>query len=336
MADEEFLAFQAEMNQLEGTEAPVTVAVGPRAPQVMVRGPQGPTPVKVKEPVALPQPPSGARLPVSQWPKPDHLVAQIQQDYPGNPMQLSGLHASQESSCVPSGSAAAASAPQATLSAAAAMSLGRLQPGQMPGDGTIKDNGSGRLAQVGEPRIPVKPVGGWPGQAQDKPPPPPPPPPGSKQLGKRKAEEPNCTKRTVAGKSWVDQSLSDWPEDDFRVFVGDLGNETNDDVLAHAFSTYPSFQKAKVIRNKHTQKSMGYGFASFKDPWDMTKALREMQGKYIGNRPVKVRKSTWKERAEDGKDMSWMGSSLAVNHKDKGLGSHVKKRAPKKKKGMPW
>eukprot|EP00965_Chrysotila_dentata_P050021 1657629-Pleurochrysis_carterae.AAC.1 len=25
-------------------------------------------------------------------------------------------------------------------------------------------------------------------------------------------------------------------------------------------------------------------------------ALREMHGKYIGNRPVKVRKSTWKER----------------------------------------
>ena len=49
---------------------------------------------------------------------------------------------------MPSGSAAAAAAPQATLSAAAAMSLGRLQPGQMPGDGTIKDNGSGRLAQV--------------------------------------------------------------------------------------------------------------------------------------------------------------------------------------------
>ena len=36
-------------------------------------------------------------------------------------------------------------------------------------------------------------------------------------------------------------------------------------------------------------KSMGYGFVSFKDPWDMTKALREMHGKYIGNRPVKVR-----------------------------------------------
>ena len=58
------------------------------------------------------------------------------------------------------------------------MSLGRLQPGQMPGDGTIKDSGSGSLAQVGEPRIPVKPVGGWPSQQQEKPPPPPPPPGG--------------------------------------------------------------------------------------------------------------------------------------------------------------
>jgi len=333
MADDEFLAFQAELSQLE---APATAAVGPRAPQVITAAPTGPVITKVsKEPSGLPLPSSGsARLPVSQWPKPDQLVAQIQKDYPATAMpelgkqpgsQAAGDVKSVESRCVPSGSAAEGSSAQPPLSAAAAMSLGRLHPGQMPGDGTIKDAG-GRLAQVGEPRIPVR---------ADKPPAPPPPSSGGK-LGKRKAQEPNITKRTVAGKSWVDQSLLDWPEDDFRVFVGDLGNETNDDVLAHAFSKYPSFQKAKVIRNKHTQKSMGYGFASFKDPWDMTKALREMQGKYIGNRPVKVRKSTWKERSEDGKDLSWMASSLAVNHKDKGLGSHVKKRPPKKKKNMPW
>ncbi len=61
------------------------------------------------------------------------------------------------------------------------------------------------------------------------------------------------------------------PQDDFRIFVGDLGNETNDDVLAHAFSKYPSFQKARVVRNKQTQKTMGFGFVSFRDPWDMTK-----------------------------------------------------------------
>lgn len=34
--------------------------------------------------------------------------------------------------------------------------------------------------------------------------------------------------------------------DDFRIFCGDLGNEVNDDILARAFSRYPSFLKAKV------------------------------------------------------------------------------------------
>ena len=31
--------------------------------------------------------------------------------------------------------------------------------------------------------------------------------------------------RTVAGKFWQDDSLDDWPESDFRIFCGDLGNE---------------------------------------------------------------------------------------------------------------
>ena len=34
--------------------------------------------------------------------------------------------------------------------------------------------------------------------------------------------------------------------DDHRLFVGDLGNEVNDDVLIKAFSRFPSFQMAKV------------------------------------------------------------------------------------------
>src|SRR5690606_36997212 len=39
----------------------------------------------------------------------------------------------------------------------------------------------------------------------------------------------------------------------------------------------------------------GYGFVSFADARDYVTALREMNGKYIGNRPCKLRKSEWKE-----------------------------------------
>lgn len=70
--------------------------------------------------------------------------------------------------------------------------------------------------------------------------------------------------------------------DDFRIFVGDLGNDVNDDLLARTFSKYPSFMKARVIRDKWTKKAKGYGFVSFKDPHDFMQAMREMNGEYTG------------------------------------------------------
>uniref|UniRef100_H3D282 RNA-binding protein 42 n=1 Tax=Tetraodon nigroviridis TaxID=99883 RepID=H3D282_TETNG len=105
--------------------------------------------------------------------------------------------------------------------------------------------------------------------------------------------------RTAAGISWEDPSLLDWETDDFRIFCGDLGNEVNDDILARAFSRYPSFLKAKVVRDKRTGKTKGYGFVSFKDPNDYVRAMREMNGKYVGSRPIKLRKSMWKDRNMD-------------------------------------
>ena len=69
--------------------------------------------------------------------------------------------------------------------------------------------------------------------------------------------------------------------DDFRIFCGDLGNDVTDEVLIRAFSKYASFVKAKVIRDKRTNKTKGYGFVSFKDPQDFIKAMREMNGKCI-------------------------------------------------------
>ncbi|THU69436.1 hypothetical protein C4D60_Mb08t14400 [Musa balbisiana] len=104
--------------------------------------------------------------------------------------------------------------------------------------------------------------------------------------------------RKAAGKSWEDPMLADWPENDFRLFCGDLGNEVNDDILSKAFSKYPSFNMARVVRDKWTGKTKGYGFVSFANASDLTAAMKEMNGKYVGNRPIKLRKSTWKDRID--------------------------------------
>jgi len=102
--------------------------------------------------------------------------------------------------------------------------------------------------------------------------------------------------RAAASEQWVDPTMTDWPEKDFRIFCGDLGNEVSDAMLTSAFSKYPSFAKAKVVRDKRTGKSKGYGFVSFLEPTDFIRAFKEMNGKYVGNRPIKLRKSKWKER----------------------------------------
>ncbi|VWU51557.1 RNA-binding protein, putative [Hepatocystis sp. ex Piliocolobus tephrosceles] len=102
--------------------------------------------------------------------------------------------------------------------------------------------------------------------------------------------------RKAAGIVWKDPSLDEWPENDFRIFCGNLGNEVTTDILANAFRKYKSFNMAKVIREKRNNKTKGYGFVSLSDPQDMIDALKNMNNKFIGNRPIIVKRSKWKDR----------------------------------------
>jgi RNA recognition motif-containing protein len=77
----------------------------------------------------------------------------------------------------------------------------------------------------------------------------------------------------------------------------------------------------------------------------MTKALREMHGKYVGNRPIKVRRSTWQERqVTDTNQPLQFSAALGVadgssrRQLQKGGAIHKKPhwKEQKKKKGMPW
>ena len=41
-----------------------------------------------------------------------------------------------------------------------------------------------------------------------------------------------------------------------------MGNEVNDDILTKAFTKYATFQKAKIVRDKHSNKSKGMLFSA--------------------------------------------------------------------------
>ena len=125
--------------------------------------------------------------------------------------------------------------------------------------------------------------------------PPPPPPPPSQQPRK-----PHI--RTAAGKTWVDESLADWPDNDFRLFCGNLGNEVTDGMLRDHFQPkFASCQRAAVIRDAKTGNPKGYGFVSLTSALDCAAAIRQMDQTWLGSRPIRVRRSAWKDREKSKK-----------------------------------
>ena len=66
--------------------------------------------------------------------------------------------------------------------------------------------------------------------------------------------------RSAAGETWSDPTLAQWPEKDFRLFVGNLAKDLKLNQLEQAF----------------LRKSRGYGFVSVLDP----KAVRAPYGRW--------------------------------------------------------
>ncbi|KAH6841134.1 hypothetical protein B0I37DRAFT_419105 [Chaetomium sp. MPI-CAGE-AT-0009] len=90
--------------------------------------------------------------------------------------------------------------------------------------------------------------------------------------------------------NWAYQSNSTNKEDTsnhFHIFVGDLSNEVNDEVLLQAFSAFGSVSEARVMWDMKTGRSRGYGFVAFRERPDAEKALSSMDGEWLGSRAIR-------------------------------------------------
>merc|ERR1719333_300642 len=130
-------------------------------------------------------------------------------------------------------------------------------------------------------------------------------------------------------------SKVDWPDNNHRLFVGNLSKDVTDEILAQHFSHYPSFANAQVIRDKYTKGPRGYGFVSFSEVTDFSRALKEMEWTYIFNRPCKISKSTYGRKdystKESSKHENIIKYEIFQNNCHTGL-SKVKYSSKKKKK----
>ncbi|CAY71983.1 Hypothetical protein PAS_chr4_0722 [Komagataella phaffii GS115] len=78
---------------------------------------------------------------------------------------------------------------------------------------------------------------------------------------------------------------------EFKLFVGNLGQDVTEEVLLSSFSKYPSLQNVIVPKEQKTSKIKGYGFVSFASSEDYLNAFKEMNGKYVGQKPITLKRA---------------------------------------------
>lgn len=76
--------------------------------------------------------------------------------------------------------------------------------------------------------------------------------------------------------------------EEFRCFVGGLAWATTDGRLEDAFRPFGEVVQSKVINDRETGRSRGFGFVTFAEEAAMNEAIREMNGKELDGRNITV------------------------------------------------
>ena len=73
-----------------------------------------------------------------------------------------------------------------------------------------------------------------------------------------------------------------------KLFVGGLSWGTTDEGLQGAFSRFGEIAEAKVITDRETGRSRGFGFVTFANDESAATAITEMNGTELDGRTIKV------------------------------------------------
>jgi len=83
-----------------------------------------------------------------------------------------------------------------------------------------------------------------------------------------------------------------------KLFVGSLSHDTNDSGLRTAFEPYGEVQEAKVITDRDTGRSRGFGFVTYSTNDEASSAIEAMNGTMLDGRNIHVDEA--KERGGPG------------------------------------
>ncbi|XP_073399662.1 RNA-binding motif protein, X chromosome isoform X2 [Dendrobates tinctorius] len=73
-----------------------------------------------------------------------------------------------------------------------------------------------------------------------------------------------------------------------KLFIGGLNTETTEKALEGVFGKYGRIVEVLLMKDRDTNKSRGFAFVTFESPSDAKDAARELNGKALDGKPIKV------------------------------------------------
>ena len=85
-----------------------------------------------------------------------------------------------------------------------------------------------------------------------------------------------------------------------NIYVGNLPYTVRDDDLRELFAEYGEVSSAKVIMDRETNRSKGFGFVEMSDSADAQAAIDGLNGNDSGGRPLRVNEARPRENNRGG------------------------------------
>lgn len=96
-----------------------------------------------------------------------------------------------------------------------------------------------------------------------------------------------------------------------NIYVANLGFDLQDADLKDLFTPYGEVTSAKIIMDKMTERSRGFGFVEMSDDAAAKKAIAELNGSTTAGRPLTVNEA----KAKPGNDFGGRGERNFNNSK---------------------
>ena len=81
-----------------------------------------------------------------------------------------------------------------------------------------------------------------------------------------------------------------------NIYVGNLSYGMSEDELREAFGAFGEVSSAKILMDRETGRSRGFGFVEMPNPVEAESAIAQLNGKDVGGRALRINEARPKEQ----------------------------------------